>query len=41
LQNRDCANLIPKIENIEDICREMLKWYLKDYLINYKEHLVS
>jgi predicted DNA-binding protein YlxM (UPF0122 family) len=25
LQNRDCANLIPKIENIEDICREMLK----------------
>ena len=25
LQNRDCANLIPKVENIEDICREMLK----------------
>lgn len=25
LQNRDCANLIPKLENIEDICREMLK----------------
>ncbi len=24
LQNRDCANLIPKLENIEDICREML-----------------
>ena len=41
LQNRDCANLIPKLDNIEDICREMLKWYLKDYLINYKEHLVS
>ena len=41
LQNRDCANLIPKIENIEDICREMLKWFLMDYLINYKEHLVS
>jgi hypothetical protein len=30
LQNRDCANLIPKLENIEDLCREMLKWYLKD-----------
>jgi len=30
LQNRDCANLIPKVENIEDLCREMLKWYLKD-----------
>ena len=30
LQNRDCANLIPKLENIEDVCREMLKWYLKD-----------
>ena len=30
LQNRDCANLIPTLENIEDICREMLKWYLKD-----------
>ena len=38
LQNRDCANLIPKVENIEDICREMLKWYLKDYQINYKVH---
>ena len=25
LQNRDCANLIHKIENIEDICMEMLK----------------
>ncbi len=25
LQNRDCANLIPKLENVEDICREMLK----------------
>lgn len=25
LQNRDCANLIPKVENIEDLCREMLK----------------
>ena len=25
LQNRDCANLFPKLENIEDICREMLK----------------
>ena len=25
LQNRDCANLIPKLENIEDLCREMLK----------------
>lgn len=25
LQNRDCANLIPRLENIEDICREMLK----------------
>lgn len=25
LQNRDCANLIPTLENIEDICREMLK----------------
>ena len=25
LQNRDCANLIPKLDNIEDICREMLK----------------
>lgn len=25
LHNRDCANLIPKLENIEDICREMLK----------------
>ena len=25
LQNRTCANLIPKLENIEDICREMLK----------------
>ena len=25
LQNKDCANLIPKLENIEDICREMLK----------------
>lgn len=25
LQNRDCANLIPKLENIEDVCREMLK----------------
>ena len=25
LQNRDCANLIPKVENIEDVCREMLK----------------
>ena len=24
LQNRDCANLIPKLENIEDVCREML-----------------
>ena len=30
LQNKDCANLIPKLENIEDVCREMLKWYLKD-----------
>jgi hypothetical protein len=30
LQNKDCANLIPNIENIEEICREMLKWYLKD-----------
>lgn len=25
LQNRDCANLIPKLENIEQICRELLK----------------
>lgn len=25
LQNRDCANLIPRLENIEDLCREMLK----------------
>ena len=25
LQNKDCANLIPKLDNIEDICREMLK----------------
>ena len=25
LQNKDCANLIPNIENIEEICREMLK----------------
>ena len=25
LQNRDCANLIPKLENLEDVCREMLK----------------
>ncbi|CEH35350.1 hypothetical protein SDC9_76477 [bioreactor metagenome] len=25
LQNRVCANLIPRLENIEDICREMLK----------------
>ena len=25
LQNRDCANLIPNLENIEDVCREMLK----------------
>lgn len=25
LQNRNCANLIPKLENIEDVCREMLK----------------
>ena len=25
LQNRACANLIPKLENIEDVCREMLK----------------
>jgi predicted DNA-binding protein YlxM (UPF0122 family) len=25
LHNIDCANLIPKLENIEDICREMLK----------------
>lgn len=25
LQNKDCANLIPKLENIEDVCREMLK----------------
>jgi predicted DNA-binding protein YlxM (UPF0122 family) len=25
LQNRDCANLIPKLGNIEDVCREMLK----------------
>ena len=25
LHNRDCANLIPKVENIEDLCREMLK----------------
>ena len=25
LQNRDCANLIPKLEIVEDICREMLK----------------
>ena len=23
--NRDCANLIPKLENIEEICRELLK----------------
>ena len=30
LHNRDCANLIPKLENIEEICRELLKWYLKD-----------
>ena len=25
LHNRDCANLIPKLENIEEICRELLK----------------
>ena len=25
LHNRDCANLIPKLENIEDVCREMIK----------------
>ncbi len=25
LQNRDCANLIPKLETIEQICRELLK----------------
>ena len=25
LQNRDCAKLIPKLENIDDVCREMLK----------------
>ena len=25
LQNKDCANLIPNIENIEELCREMLK----------------
>ena len=24
LHNRDCANLIPKLENIEDVCREMI-----------------
>ena len=41
LHNIDCANLIPKLENIEDVCREMLKWYLKDYQTNYKELLVS
>ena len=41
LQNRDCANLIPKLETIEQICRELLKWYLKVYQINCKVHLVS
>ena len=25
LQNRDCANLIPKLENLEHISRELLK----------------
>lgn len=25
LQNRDCVDLIPKLKNIEDVCREMLK----------------
>ena len=25
LQNRDCANLIPKLDTIEQICRELLK----------------
>ena len=25
LHNRDCANLIPKLENIEYVCREMIK----------------
>lgn len=25
LHNRDCADLIPKLENIEEICRELLK----------------
>ena len=25
LHNRDCDNLIPKLENIEDVCREMIK----------------
>ena len=25
LQNRDCANLIPKLENLEQISRELLK----------------
>ncbi|MCC0763110.1 YlxM family DNA-binding protein [Clostridioides sp. ES-S-0006-03] len=25
LHNRDCSNLIPKLENIEDVCREMIK----------------
>ena len=25
LHNRNCANLIPKLENIEEICRELLK----------------
>ena len=25
LHNRDCADLIPKLENIEEMCRELLK----------------
>ena len=25
LHNRDCADLIPKLENIEEICRKLLK----------------
>lgn len=25
LQNNDCDNLVPRLENIEDLCREMLK----------------
>ncbi len=25
LQNKDCANLIPKLESIEQVCRELLK----------------